>query len=156
MKTFPTHQSVKGFLILFMSTCLFAFTPVIPGGDSYTIHLNNNRVVEHFVFSKAALPVISLAGSAAADQLSVYYNECGKIGTARRLSVKDNQGRELKSWSFNDTTSEHTPLTCTVGDLQRLKHPNNNLTLYYTSREVSKGQALATLSFDGDRRASRN
>jgi hypothetical protein len=138
---------IQGITGLVLCALLFSFAPVNPGGESYTLFLNDRLIIEHYFTSKAELPGFSLAKANASDKLSVYYNECGKIGTARRLSVRDENGNVLKEWRFDDTTREHTPLTCKAGDIQKLAQPGTNkLKLYYTSREVTEARALATIA----------
>jgi hypothetical protein len=138
------HVLFKSFVWLTLSSALFSFSKI--GGDRYTIHLNGKQLIEHFVHSKEATPSFSLDQTASKDQLSVYYSECGKIGTARKLSVKDNQGMVLASWQFENALQEHTPMSFKAKEILALKQKGNNrVKLFYSSREVSTGQLLATI-----------
>jgi hypothetical protein len=134
----------KSFVWLTLSTTLFSFSKI--GGDHYTIHLNDKQLLEHFVHSKEAIPSFSLDQASANDQLSVYYSECGKIGTARKLSVKDDKGNVLAGWQFENAVQEHSPMNFKVKDVLALKQKGNNrVKLFYSSREVSKDRLLATI-----------
>lgn len=131
---------------------LFSFTPV--GGDSYTIHVNNKLLAQHYVASKEAIPSISVNRAAANDQFSVYYNECGKIGKDRKLAIKDEKNTVLKEWSYANAVEEHTPMTYKASEIISLKRKDSGkLKLVYTSREVSDGRLLATITFTDELKA---
>lgn len=133
------------FIWITLLVVLSSFT-VRLGGESYTIHLNNKLVAEHYLTSKAATPSIALHQAKGNDELSIYYNECGKIGTARKLTIKDESSKVLKIWSFENTSNEHSPMACKVRDILALRHNGDkSLRLYYTSKEVTNERFLATL-----------
>lgn len=116
------------------------------GGESYTIHLNNKLVVEHYLTSKAATPSVALNQAEGNDELSIYFNECGKIGKERKLTIKDDNDKVLKTWSFVNASGEHTPMICKVKDILMLKQKgDNSVRLYYASKEVTSERFLATL-----------
>ena len=141
--------------LIWIALCgiLFSFSKI--GGDSYTIHLNEKQILERYVHSNAATPSFSLGQSSPNDQISVYYNECGRIGKERRLSIRDEKDVILKEWQFANVTGEHTPMTCKVKDITSLrKNGNSKLRLYYASREA-KGMLLATIEVSDNLKASR-
>lgn len=116
------------------------------GGESYTIHLNNKLVAEHYLTSKAVTPSITLYQSGSNDELSIYYNECGRIGTERKLTIKDDNNQVLKTWDFANASGEHTPMICKVKDILELKQKgDNSVRLFYTSKEVTSERLIATL-----------
>lgn len=136
---------MKQIICVVLGATLLAFTS-IRGGESYTIHLNSKLLVDHYMTSKAETPTLSLDNASENDQISVYYNECGKIGKERKLSIQDVQGNVLKTWSFANTLGEHTPMICKVKDIVALKkNERSTLRLYYSSKEVSTGRFLATI-----------
>ncbi len=135
---------MKGLVWIVFCTTLFSFSKI--GGDSYTIHLNEKKLVENYVHSKAATPSVSLAQANSSDQLFVYYNECGKIGKERKLSIRDDKDNLLREWQFTNASGEHTPMICKAKEILALKkNGNSKLRLFYSSREVSKEQLLATI-----------
>lgn len=124
---------------------LSSFT-VHVGGESYTIHLNNKLVAEHYLTSKAVTPSIALNQAEGNNELSIYYNECGKIGTERKLTIKDDNDKVLKTWSFVNASGEHTPMVCKDKDILAVtQKEDNSVRLYYTSKEVTSERFLATL-----------
>jgi hypothetical protein len=146
-------RPVSVLLFTFVCATLLSFSLKF-GGDSYTIHLNNKQLVQHYVHSKSSTPSISLNPRSGTDQVSVYYSECGKIGSQRKLTLKDNQDNILKEWGYANAKEEHTPMTFTTKEVTAAnKNKVNTLKLYYTSNEVSNGRLLATISL-GDAAAS--
>lgn len=144
----------KSFAWLTLASALFSFSTI--GGDRYTIHLNGKQIIEHFVHSKEAIPGFSLDQAAAKDQLSVYYSECGKIGTSRKLSVKDDKGIVLASWQFENAVQEHTPMNFKAKEIIALKQKGyNSVKIFYSSREISKGQLLATIILTDELKAKK-
>ena len=118
----------------------------IRGGDSFTILQNDTQVVKYSLFSKDPLPSLTVNVSTQ-DQYSVYYSECGKIGTSRALSIRDEKGSVLREWKFANSLSEHTPMIIKAKDLA-LK--GQNLGMYYTSNEVHNPRKLVNLIINGN------
>lgn len=140
--------------LITICTALFSFSTI--GGNSYTIHLNEKQLVEYYVHSKEATPGFSLAQALANDQLFVYFNECGQIGKERKLSIRDEKDNTLKEWQFTNATNEHTPMVFKAKEILALKkNGSNKFKLYYSSREVSKGQLLAIIDVADNVRASK-
>jgi hypothetical protein len=136
---------ISRFIWITLVVALSSFT-VRVGGESYTIHLNNKLVAEHYLTSKAVTPSVALNQAESNDDLSVYYNECGKIGKERKLTIKDDNGKVLKTWSFVNASGEHTPMVCKVKDILALKQKgDNSVRLYYASKGVTSERFLAEL-----------
>lgn len=136
---------ISRFIWITMVLALSSFT-VRVGGESYTIHLNNKLVAEHYLTSKAVTPSVALNQAEGNDELSIDYNECGKIGKERKLTIKDDNDKVLKTWSFATASGEHTPMICKVKDILVLRQKgDNSVRLYYTSKEVTSERFLATL-----------
>lgn len=136
---------ISRFIWIALMVALSSFT-VRLGGESYTIHLNNKLVAEHYLTSKAVTPSVALNQAGGNDELSIYYNECGKIGKERKLIVKGDNDKVLKIWSFANVSNEHTPMVCNVKDIMTLKQKGEtSVRLYYTSKEVASERFLATL-----------
>jgi hypothetical protein len=136
----PKHR-VAG-IVLFL--LLAAFAPR-PGGYSYTLHLNNKLVSEHYVTSKVETPTIVLNDQDMTSTLGVYFNECGEIGKGRKLSVRSADQKILKEWSFNNSTTQHDPLEVAVKEVSGLLAAGK-VALYYSSERVTKPQLLTYLT----------
>jgi len=131
-----------------ISSILLAFTPWL-GGEGFTLHINGREVVDHYFTSNAVTPTVTLNPAAVNDKISVYYNECGKIGMSRKLMLKDAQNRVLKEWRYDNATNEHTPMTFRVNEILAYRANSGQLNLVYASKEVSKERLLTVLSFEG-------
>jgi hypothetical protein len=143
MKTY-----IKNLLGLAVCMAMFAFSSV--GGERYSIQLNDRVLVDQLINSKSTVPNISLAHASASDQLSVDFNECGRVGTSRRLTLKNEKDSILKEWNFKDSEDKNS-MTFSVKDIQALKR-NERLKLYYTS-ENSTHRLLAILNLTDDIKA---
>lgn len=135
--SFPWPASLTGML----GCILLASFSFLPGGDSYTISINGEQIIQHYVFSKNPVPNLPL-NVKSNDTISVYYSECGKIGTARMLSLRDEKGSVLREWKFKDALSEHTAMHLRANELEA---KGKSLFLFYSSKEVTKAQQLAKL-----------
>lgn len=148
MKKIFKHSTPIGIVGVLVVLLLSSFA-LRKGAHSYSLSVNGKEVGQYYVGAKKPMPSITLTAS---DKLSVYYNECGKIGSSRGLSVRDDQNKILKEWKFDDNQEEHTPMTIITQGLRR----NTQIGLYYTSRDVTTPQKLATLSIDNNATATGN
>lgn len=135
-------KSMKLIFGLVLGIMLMAFTF---GGDSFTIHLNNKQVIEHYVHSKKETPTLQLS-SDEKGSLTVFYSECGKIGNSRTILLKDNQQNTLKTWKYADALVDHKPMEISVSELQTHLRKEKALNLVYQSREVKKETLLVTIT----------
>lgn len=135
-------KTIKIISGLMLGIMLMAFTF---GGDSFTIHLNNKQVIEHYVHSKKETPTLQLAPTEKGT-LTVFYSECGKIGTARTLILKDKQQNIVKTWKYADALTDHKPMEIPISELQTNLKKGNTLGLFYKSREVKNETLLVSIS----------
>lgn len=126
-----------------VTLCSFAF---VPGGASYEVYLNNERVIkEHLYGQKEAPPTLPLNMRTAQDELSVTFNNCGKIDTGRKISLKDEQEKTLKEWSFSDSPDIKNKMVIRVSEITGFKQQHSRAKLVYSSRELSTDVHLITL-----------
>ena len=125
---------------------LFSYSPKM-GGESFSIYINNSLVVEQFVSMKAAVKSIQLNKYAANDEISVRYNHCGRPGNERKIALKDNQGKTLKEWQFQNGQSVKDRMSFKIKEVLAFqpKSGGNNLKLYYYSKELPAGKLLADI-----------
>ncbi len=131
-------------VVLFATTSSFTGTW---GGDHYKIYVNNKLVLEQFVYMQKSVQTISLNQRSVNDQVSVYYSHCGKAGTARTISIKDDNNKVVKSWSFADAALD-APMICKAKDILALH--GEKLGIYYSSKELPAGKLLANVIIGKD------
>jgi hypothetical protein len=134
-------------LALTAAFLLLSFMP--PGGDSYSIYLNDSRVTEQYVTRQAAIPQVAVLSAGNSAVLKAYYSHCGRIGSGRTLSLKSGD-RTLKEWKFNDVNEESRalmgiPVSEIVAASSASRAP---VSLVYASVELPEGKVLATLVMD--------
>lgn len=149
---------IKAVLVLCVST-LFSFSEKTgTGGDSYSIHLNDKLLLQHYVHSKKEVKPIGISDGAVNDVLSIRYSHCGKIGSSRTLAITDESNNKvLKEIHFPDASGETAlSMTMKVKDLVALRKGNANkrVNLTYSSKELENGMVLATLVLGDETKAS--
>jgi hypothetical protein len=143
----PMKQAAVAFLALTAAFFLPSFMP--PGGDSYSIYLNDTRVTEQYVTRQASIPQVAVLTAGNTAVLKAHYNHCGRIGSGRSLSLRS-ADRTLKEWKFGDVTDESRammgiPVSEIVAASSASRAP---VSLVYASVELPEGKVLATLVMD--------
>lgn len=131
---------VTGLMIVF-SSVLFSFT-TSPGGDSFTIYLNNKLILQQYVHADKSVKTLSLSDANPNDELRVNYSHCGTVGKKRVLTIKNQQNKILKQFSFADGNNS---MVCKVKDIPGLTKNSGELSLVYSSAEMPAGHVLASL-----------
>jgi hypothetical protein len=142
-------------LVLLFVTTLFSFEKI--GGDSYSILLNDRLLLQHYVHSNKEVKPVSIGDASTSDVLSIRYSHCGKIGTARNISIKDMQNNVLKDIHFPDASGEALlSMTIKVRDIVALQRSNSGkrVKLFYSSKELPDGLMLAPLDLPDNTKAS--
>jgi hypothetical protein len=143
MKNLKSQALLAGMAILALCLLLVSFAPH-PGGYSYTIHLNNKLVSEHYLTTKLETPSLALTDQMMNGTLGVYFNECGEIGKGRKLSLRTSDEKILKEWVFANSTSKHDAMEIVLKDMATTL-ASGKAAVYYTSERVTKPQLLVTL-----------
>jgi hypothetical protein len=129
----------------FLSFCLLAIATQAGsgmGGDHLKVYLNNKLIHEQYIGEPVKLSNLRLDKANADDQLTFHYSHCGKIGTGRKLTVKDDKGNTIREWKFADATGKQSGMVVSVKELLQLKQ--DNLRFFYTASELPKGQLMAS------------
>ena len=116
------------------------------GGDYFEIYLNNRLVVQQVLHSDKNIKQLSLQQSNYNDQIKVVYSECGRIGQERKITIKDGQNRVMKQWSFVNGAKTAKEMVFNVKDILDLKRGDAVFQLVYSSKELPKGQVLASIA----------
>ena len=145
MKNVLTKSAVLTTVVLLLLPVLFSFNAPW-GGDIVRVYLNDQMVMEQYLYKKESVKEVDLSQAAPADRLSVVYSHCGSMGTHRSLTLRNQQDKLLKKWTYADKGQY---LTCSVNDLLRLSKPNQPVRVYYQSNELPEGKWVATLRAPG-------
>ena len=147
------RTAIQSLLMVVLGATLLSFTPE-PGGDTFTIYLNDKLLVRQLVLHDAGLPTITLKASSPDDILKVHYNHCGKTGIKRSMTILDGNKKVLKTWDYPD--SAPPVLNLAVKEFISLKNvaAQQGLQLVYASREIPKGMVLASIVLMDDSKAN--
>jgi hypothetical protein len=142
MKSF-LKKSIAGLAILAL---LASFTHR-PGGEGFEIYVDNQLLVQRFGNEMNAVQPVSLSNRES-SKLYIKYFHCGKTGTNRSITVKDNRNNTLHQFRFEDSRAASGVMMLEVKDIRALvKDANTSLQLYYSSGELPAGRMLATVNF---------
>ena len=137
-------------LLVLICISLFSFTSRF-GGDSFEVWLNGKRILQQYVHISKGVQTLHLADASASDRLDIYYNHCGRTGTNRFITVKDEKDRPLKVWKFTDAAGKNAAMSFKLKDVLSLKkHKTDKLNLVYSSSELPGGRMLATIDSEND------
>jgi hypothetical protein len=149
-----TSGTLRLLMWIAVSAILFSFLGDI-GTDSYKVYLNDKLVLQQYVMRQAAtIPTLPLEGAEAADELRIYYNHCGKIGTSRKISLTSDADKKKKDWSFADVNGTDTGMSFQVKDILSLGKANDKVKIIYTSNEIPDGIPLAFVATKDRKTAS--
>lgn len=141
--------------IVFVSA-LFSFSRK-PGGDSFSVYLNDKLLVQQFVHLKEKTKTLSVQQTSSADVLKIHYSHCGKMGVARNLFIKDEQSRILKTWKFQDSEDgDKGAMTVQLAEVASIQKKNGNkkMTLLYSSQQLPDGIVLMHVNVEAAAEAS--
>jgi len=145
----------KAVTLVTLAAALVSFSPHF-GGEGFEISLNGKVVLRQFGKDIDKIQTLQLDQSSPNDKLGIRYYHCGRLGKSRTVTIKDGQDNVIKVWRFNDAATVTGDMSCSVGDILRLKKGSNNIfKLYYTSNELPQGRMLASVVFENNKIAAR-
>ena len=133
--------------LLVLSTALFSFTSPV-GGDVFQIYLNNKMVLQEYVHDSKGVKNLNLDNASVNDQITVHYSHCGTIGKSRHIALKNDDGKVLKQWNFQDADGKMAGMSISVKELVNVQKANggNSVDLYYSAKEMPRGKQLASIN----------
>ncbi len=135
----------KSAVLLTISAALLSFSPM--GGEGFEISLNGKMVIQRYGPNINEVARLQLNEHSPADNITIAYHHCGKVGTNRVLTFRDKQDRLVKEWRFPDSKASFGVISCTAGDILPLMKPGNTvLKLYYSSSELPNGRLLTSIT----------
>ena len=137
----------KTMLFGLMAATLMLFSFTSPkGGESFEIYLNGKMIVQQALYSDKSVKSLELTSTSVNDRLDIYYNHCGQTGKNRTISIKDENGKILKTWKFADA-SGRSAMTILLKDIYSLEKTSQvKFSIFYSSKELPDGRSLASVS----------
>lgn len=133
----------KTLVLLTICSTLFAFTK--PGGEGFEIALNGKIILQRFGSDVSTVKSLSLNSVTPEDKLTIKYHHCGRVGKKRMLTIKDEQNKTLKTFSYPDGSSSVSSMEIKMKELLNLEK-TQRLQLVYTSTELPNGRTLVALN----------
>ena len=138
-------------MVAFLSMMLLSLVLISfrPGGDHYEVYLNKKLMFTQFVTQAGAIKSLVLDERNFDDKVDVFYSHCGKLGTKRKIMIKDGKN-VLKQWRFSDESGKFMSMGAKEILAFQNKNSDRKLNLYYSSEEIPDGKLLTSIILDTD------
>ncbi|HMH33158.1 MAG TPA: hypothetical protein VK543_09030 [Puia sp.] len=154
MKKSSVKQSIAkaiAFFALFLGAFNFAARA---GGDGFEVYLNNKLIAKQYLTQPLDLKTLALDKANINDQITIYFTQCnaiGKIAKGRSIVVKDEKGRMLKEWKFDDAKDAKPGMVIQVKELLQLENSpgEKSLSLFYRAEGHPDAQIITSLKISG-------
>src|SRR4051812_34005539 len=90
-----------------LSLSLFSFT-TDRGGDVFEIYLNGKQVHRQFVHVDKSVKTLQFDAFNANDKIEVFYSHCGRPGTKRVLTFRNEKNELIKELKYPDTENNRS------------------------------------------------
>lgn len=135
----------SGAFAIIVALCAVLSSFALPGAHSFQVYLDNKLVVDQYITRNVTIPNVAIDPTDNNNDIIIKYSECGRTVSGRVITVKDEQDKILKEWSFDGTTSAYKdPMTIKVKDVVALKS-KGTLKLFYSSNDFKEGQEFVSL-----------
>ena len=137
MRPINLRSTATIFFVVLTSVILCSFA-LVPGGASYEVYLNNRLVVKEHLYGRQEVQTLPLSISTSEeDELSLTFNNCGKIDTSRKISLKDDKDATLKEWTFADSPDLKNQMKIKVTEIAVFSSKHSTAKVVYSSRELT-------------------
>ena len=145
MRPINFRSTATSLFVVLASVVLCSFV-LVPGGASYEVYLNNQLVMKEHLYGRKDVPTLPLRiTSTAQDELSLTFNNCGKIDTSRKISLKDENDVTIEEWTFTDSPDLKNQMRIKVNEITTFRNEHPTAKLVYASRELRDGIHLVNL-----------
>jgi len=139
------RQAAFWTLLAALGLASLAFTKPA-GGDSFEIYLDNQLLMQQYLFRDAATKTVNLPTPGNNKSLIVKYSHCGVAGKNRSISLKDAHSLLLKKYSYADAVDPKKGMVIPIKDI-----PSGvQVQLFYQSKELPDGKTLVYLDMKND------
>lgn len=131
--------------VLLLGAGTVSFTK--PGGDVFEVFIGKEMVIQQAIHSEKGVKEISVRGDQKDDKISVRYYHCGKAGTRRSITLKDQQDKVLKTLNFSDPRTERSLMSFPISEIIKFQSAKDQkIRLYYSSAELPDGKWLVSIT----------
>jgi hypothetical protein len=118
------------------------------GGDHFKVYLNNKLILEQNAWEPLKLTALQLGKANENDKLTFHFSHCGKLGSDRKIAVKDAKGNLVKEWKFADAPgSKQSGMVIPVKEVLALQQ--QDVQFYYSAKELPKSMLVGQFRIEG-------
>lgn len=144
MKTIVSKMATAIAILLF-SAGIFSFSK--PGGDVFEVYIGKEMVIRQALYSDKGVKEISLSPGQKDEKMSVRFYHCGKAGTKRSITLKDQNDKVLKTLNFSEPRTEGSVMSFPISEIVQFQSgTSESIRLYYSSAELPKGIWLISIA----------
>jgi hypothetical protein len=118
-----------------------------PGGDIFELYIGKEMLIQQALHNDNGVKQITLRADQKDEKMSVKFYHCGKSGTQRTITLRDQNDQVLKSLSFSEPKSSSSVMSFPVSEIVQFQsEENTSIRLYYSSAELPKGKWLVSVA----------
>ena len=118
-----------------------------PGGDIFEVYIGKEMLIQQALHNDHGVKQITLRADQKDEKMSVKFYHCGKSGTQRTITLRDQNDRVLKTLSFSEPKSSSSVMSFPVKEIVQFQsEQNTSVRLYYSSAELPKGKWLVSVA----------
>ena len=118
-----------------------------PGGDIFEVYIGKEMLIQQALHNENGIKQITLRADQKSEKMSIRFYHCGKSGTQRSITFRDQNDRVLKTLNFSEPKSSSSVMSFPISDIVRFKSEQNaSIRIYYASAELPKGKWLVSVA----------
>ncbi len=144
MKTLVSKVAISLAILLF-SAGIISFSK--PGGDVFEVYIGKDMVIQQALHSDKGVKEIQLRPEQKVEKMSVRFFHCGKAGTNRSITLKDQDDKVLKTLNFSEPRTASSVMSFPISDIVQFQSgTSERIRVYYSSSELPKGIWLVSIA----------
>jgi predicted ATP-dependent protease len=118
-----------------------------PGGDVFEVYIGKEMLIQQALHNDHAVKQITLRADQKDEKISVKFYHCGKSGTQRTITLRDQNDHVLKTLNFSEPKSSNSVMSFPVSEIAQFQSDQNaSVRLYYSSAELPNGKWLVSVA----------
>jgi hypothetical protein len=118
-----------------------------PGGDMFEVYIGKEMMIQQALHNDKSVKQITLRPEQKDEKMSIKFFHCGKSGTQRTITLRDENDQVLKTLSFSEPKSSSSVMSFPVSEIVKFQSRKNSLVrLYYSSAEMPSGKWLVSVA----------
>jgi hypothetical protein len=146
MKTGFKLALLPAMLVMVLAFSSFHRAEPAAGGDYFEVYIGQELIVQQALHNDNGIKTFNLQPAHYQEKLSIRFTHCGIAGKKRMITLKDAEGRVLRTFAFAESKSKNGVMVCEAREVMDLQtRADREINLYYSSAELPGGRCLVRL-----------